>query len=164
MDAPALSVAERRRIAHLAADVPCDRWIVVPEDPDGDAACCVAGASQAAVLCVCPENPLPALRRLFSAGMRGRVHLSAGWTSAAAEGWQRPVGLLVVPARSRAVRALLAAWAGHVCPRAFIAFYGGRAAGVRALGLRPDFWAAYPRGEDAPFLLMRRPVGCTHCY
>jgi len=164
MDGALLSPAERRRIARLAAAVPHDRWIVAPEDPGAEAACCAAAASQASVLSVSPASPLSGLHRLTAAGLRQRVHLSGGWPSAAAEGWERPIGLLVVPAGSRAMRALMAAWAGYVCPRGFIAFYGGRAADARALGLRPDFWACYPRGVAAPFLLMRRPVGCTHCY
>lgn len=160
MDGLLPSPEERRRIARLAIAVPAERWIVAPEDPGAEVACCAAAASTAPVLAVAPAVALGALRLVTAAGLRQRVRLRSGGPTTPA-GWEAPIGLLILPAASPALRALLAAWAGHVSPHGWIAFYGGTVPGPRLLGLRPAFWSAE---GGSPLVLTRRPFGCAHCY
>jgi len=158
MDAVVISPAECRRIARLAAGIPRHSWIVAPDDPGAEVACCAAAGSPSPVFSISPGSPVPAMQRVGAQGLRTRVFLSGG-ASPAAAGWQRPLGLLCLPAGGPGLRPLVAAWAGQVSPRGYVAFYGGRAPGLRALGLRTDLWTTYPEGASAPFLLMRRPFG-----
>lgn len=169
MEQSSPSPAECRRIALLAPRIPRDWWVVCPDDPTAEVAACAAAVldGPARVLAVTPGGAVAASRRLAAAGVRTRVHVVSGSAQGVGASWRGPVGLLCLSAHPRALRALLAAWAGHVSPRGYVAFYGGgprdrSGAGAwtpATLGLRGELWAAHPADGARPLLLVRRPHG-----
>lgn len=159
---PRPSAQERLRLLELAAAVPVPGWTVLPVDPDGRLAVLVAPVCPGPILAACGPSPVTAIGVLASAGMRSRVHLVAASGLQAASGWGQPVRLLALPARTPALRALLAAWGRHVPAHGAIVFFGGLAPLPQALGLRRDYWEAQGL-EGGTSLLVRLPVGCTGC-
>lgn len=152
------SVPELRRLVHLAAAVPVRQVIVLPVDPGAELALLAAGAGPAPVVAATGPNPTAALQRLRSSRHRLRIELVAGEAIPAAAGWSRPIGLLVLPGRTPALRALLAAWARFVEAEGHVLFVGGSAPAPAALGLPPAHWTAHVHAQRT-FLVTRRPFG-----
>ncbi len=153
-----LPPGELRRLELLSAEVPLPQWIVFGTEDLAPLVATAAARSAAPIAAAAGPDPLPAMRQLQAAGLRGRVLLLPGDTGQAAAHWRGPIALLVLPARQPHLRAVVGAWAGGVATRGHILFVGGAAPPLAALGLDPKRWKAH-ESRAGTFLLTRLPFG-----
>lgn len=158
MDSHTLSIAERRRLEKLAQGVPATQWIVVPFDPDASILSIAGQASRGPLYALVGPNPVSAIARLQTAGLRYRAHLAVGTAAAAPKDWTQPIGLLCLPAADPNLNAVMATWGRHVAVGGHVLFYGGLAPHA-ALRLSPGYWIEHLREGGGLFLLTRRPHG-----